>query len=258
MTTAQQLDDADRRRQPITDRSDAIETIDEAYRRQDEYLRLRSVRTGSKVVGYKAALTNEKPRIALGSVTPASGAYLVGDIVRSGAQVPLSNFFAPIMEVELIFRIREDLPSGVSLDQVIATTEVTAGIEVPDSRFDNWFGGVYPSLRLTDVVGDNCLAGGLVVGGTWTPTGLVDFSQVTAELLHDGVVVRVGSATEVEPTPPHIVQWLAEHLAERGKRLVAGDLVSTGTLTETIVSELGHYSARFNSGLGAADITFEV
>jgi 2-keto-4-pentenoate hydratase len=51
------------------------------------------------------------------------------------------------------------------------------------------------------------------------------------------------------------VAWLTRRLAERGKTLRAGSLVSSGTFTMPMRIHVGRYVADFD-GIGSASVTF--
>lgn len=253
MITASQLDTAIATHTPIPGPHGRVFSLSDAYAVQREFVAALSARTGSPLAGYKVAFTSPEAAAAVDTDGYASGALLASQVLESGDSIGLSERFTPILEVEIIFRVLEAI-GPCSLEQVAASTEVTAGIEVPESRFESWFGGAFPALKVSEVVSDNCLAGVIVRGSTWVPASSLDLSQVTATLSCDGKTVREGAASAVEPTPLHVIQWLAGQLAGRGERLEAGLVVSSGTLTATIVAKPGHYTATFSHGLGSVDL----
>lgn len=212
--------------------------------------------SGGLVAGYKVALTSPEAQHALRADEPASGILLAADIRESGSQVPLDALFSPLLEVELIFRLVDVMPERPTIEDVLAATEVAAGLECPDGRYQNWFGGDFPALNRQDVVSDDCLTGLVVVGPTWTPAAGLDLSRTSAELRHDGDMIAVGPATDVLGHPARSVVWLARHLAARGEYLAPGDLVSSGTYTAPVRARLGTVAAKFSHGLGHVSVTF--
>lgn len=72
----------------------------------------------------------------------------------------LNDLMEPLVEVELAFRATTDLTSNDSLEDLLNKTTVAGALEVPDSRFKDWF----PSLGKYNVMSD-CAVGGLVVYG---------------------------------------------------------------------------------------------
>lgn len=254
MISAMQLDEAVEHHAPLERIGAPPATLAEAYDLQRAFVARRSERTGSRPSGYKIAFTSPAAQSAVATGGYASGVLLESDILRSGATVRLSERFTPILEVELAIRVLEDIDGDTPLDEVAERTEVAAAVEIPESRFANWFGGEYPALSVTEVVGDNCLAGLVVVGSDWTPTSEVDLTETTATLHFDGELVRSGSVGLVVPGPVAALSWLAGQLAARGDGLSAGHIISSGTWTDTIRLSPGRYVAAFGSGIGDVSI----
>ena len=74
--------------------------------------------------------------------------------------------------------------------------------------------------------------------------------------LHNGEVVTTGSGANVLDHPLNALAWLADELPRFGKRLVAGDRVTTGVATDVFEADPGDtITAEFN-GLGSVELTF--
>ncbi len=245
------LDAADRDRRPLPRPQHWVGTTEEAYAVQRDAVALRSARLRSPRVGYKVALTSAAAQSALFCDRPAAGELLAADVRPCAASVPVSSVFSPLVEVEVVFRLRRDLEPGAAVDDVVAGADVVAGLECPDSRYADWFGGSYPALPLQAVVSDDCLAGLLVLGQIWLPADSLDLSQVTAVLWVGDEVVAEGDAGNVLDHPASAVVWLNDHLAGQGIPLRAGTLVSSGTLTPPVVFPQGTVRAELSAGLGA-------
>jgi 2-oxo-hept-3-ene-1,7-dioate hydratase len=255
MSLAEDLDIAYREHNQIAPFGDVL-TLESAYAVQAEFVSQRARRLSSRRVGYKVALTSPEAQAALRTDQPASGGFLSADIIPSGGTIRIGERFQPLLEVELVFRARTDLPRGASLAEIAERCEVTAGLECPDSRFREWFGGSFPALTLTDVVADNCLAGLLVVSDQWVAATITDLSAVTAELFIGPDRVKTGSGAEVLGNPLRAVFWLAEQLASRGEPVTAGTLISAGTFTAPVVARVGAVRGVFSGGLGEVRATF--
>lgn len=258
MTTAAELDAATAAHIPIPRAGqEPPKSIEAAYELQREFTALRSARSGHPLAGYKIAFTSPAAQAAVTTGGYHSGRLLADQVLPSGARIRLAERFSPILEVELVIRIVRAFGADASLDEIAESTELVAGLEVPESRFADWFGGEYPALGVTQVIGDDCLAGLVVVGDAWTPATAVDLGGATAVLRHDGEIVREGSVDLVVPDPLTVLAWLAGQLAVRGDSLHPGQIVSSGTWTDTIVAEPGTYIAEFSAGLGSVTIGVE-
>jgi len=254
---AHELDEADRHHRPLPVPGVVELDLPAAYAVQDAFVALRSARLRSPVRAYKVALTSAGTQAAVGAAEPASGALLAADVLRSGAVVTAEEVNAPVVEVELAFRVVRDLPAGADIDQVVEGTEVAGALECPDSRYRDWFGGAFPALALPLVVADDCLAGRLVVGERWRAARALDLETITAELhAGDGLLAR-GRSDQVLGHPAASVVWLLRQLAARGRSLPVGTVVSVGTLTPPVPFRPGSVRATFSGGLGEVDATVQ-
>lgn len=251
---AERLDDAARRHRCIEPFGPALGRP--PYEVQRAGVDRRARRLGSEPIGYKIALTSPATQAALGTDEPAIGRLLAADVRPSGSTVALMSMFSPVLEAELVFRVRDDLPVHASPDRIARACEVTAGLECPDSRYAEWFGGEYPVLGLDDVIADNCLTGLVVVGDTWRAVADVDLPAVRATLSIDDEEVASGTGAAVLGDPLRSLAWLSAHLAASGEALAAGTLVSAGTLTPPVVARRGTARGVFGAGLGEASVTF--
>src|SRR4051812_26656443 len=226
------------------------------YEVQQAAVTRRARRLGSRPVGYKVALTSPAAQAALGTSEPATGRLLAVDVLPGGATVDLDVMFARVLEAELVSRVREALPMGASAAHIAQGCDVAAGLECPDSRYADWFGGDYPILGLDDVIADNCLTGLVVVGSGGLAGADVDLPTVRAPLLVDDDEAASGSGAEVLGDPLRSMVWLSAHLAASGQALTAGTLVSAGTLTSPVVARPGTVRGVFSAGLGEASVRF--
>lgn len=231
-------------------------SIAQAYLIQNDFLRMRSSRSGSKKLGYKVALTSPGAQNALKSSHPAFGQLLESDVKVDGITISLGMHFAPLLETELMFKITEDLGLNASLDEIAAKSMVAAGIECPESRFLKWFGGSFPALSLRHVIADNCLAGFIVLGDTWINASELDLSTVTCDLFVNSTLAISGSGREVLGNPLSAIEWLNQTLWTAGNGLKTGDLISSGTFTGPILASPGEVRAKFGSGIGEVGLTF--
>lgn len=251
------LAEADAARIPITaPGSEVLPTLADAYAVQRRFIELRSKRLNSAVAGYKVALTSPEAQAALRADHPVAGSFLATDILDSGCVVVLHDRFSPLIEVELVVRVRSDLPMSASREAIAANADVAAGLECPDSRYRDWFGGDFPVLSLPDVVADDCLAGLLVTGHAWLPADETSVTDLQADLFLDGEHVQAGTAQNVLGDPLTAVEWLSGHVAELGQQLTAGTVISSGTFTAPVVATPGRVRASFNHGLGDVRVDF--
>jgi 2-keto-4-pentenoate hydratase len=218
-------------------------TIEEGYAAQDAFLDHRSSVEGEPV-GYKIGFTSEAVRADVGVDAPAFG-RLLADTVREDRRFDTEAQIEPRIEPEVAFLIEDDLSPPVSrLDVISATELLVPAIEIVDSRLRDW------NLTGPTAIADNALAARLLIGDRIAPTD-VDLVREGVEVLIDGVRRATGTGAAVLGHPADAVAWLAETLPEHNETLKAGDLVTTGSITEPIPIEAGETAIVRFSSLGS-------
>ena len=142
-------------------------------------------------------------------------------------------------------------PPVTAVDVLAATDAVVPVVEVVDSRIEGW------ELTAGSAIADNALAARVVHGDAIGDPSGVDLSLEGVVVRRNGERVATGVGADVLGSPARVVAWLADALADRDERLTAGDLISTGSLTELIPFEPGDtVEARFAS-LGSVTVARE-
>lgn len=182
---------------------------------------------------------------------PAYGRVLA-DTVRSDGRLDAADLIDPKLEPELALRLGAPLdPPVTSTDVLAAADAVVPVIEVVDSRIEGW------ELTAGSAVADNALAARVVHGDRIGDADALDLPLEGVVVRRNGERVATGVGADVLGSPARVVAWLADTLAERGERLAAGDLISTGSLTELVPFEPGDtVEARFAS-LGSVTVARE-
>jgi 2-oxo-3-hexenedioate decarboxylase len=240
---ADHLLDAEARRvavAPITDTEPAL-GLDDAYAIQDELLARRLAR-GERLVGAKVGLTSRAKQEAMGVGEPVYGWLTDAMALPAEAPVVLSELIHPRVEPEIVFLLGDDLAGpGVTAQDVLAATEaVCCGLEVIDSRYEDF------RFSLADVVADNTSAARFVLNPRRVDPGPIDLALVGC-LLEDGPdLVATAAGAAVVGHPAESVALLANHLGRRGRRLEAGWVVLSGGLTDAARLAPGsHVTATF-------------
>ena len=230
-----------------------VEDEDTAYEVQRQLTSLKNEAVG----GYKVSLTSKQTQDMFDSDSPLYGAQVASHFVQSPATFSADQLMAPLTEVEMLFTAKERLSSRDTLEDLLHKTKVAAAVEVPDSRFSDWF----PSLSKYMVMADAAV-GGYVVYGQEVDTdklfdSVEDLANVHCELFHDGKKLKDGASSEVLGNPLKSLKWLVDKLESQGMPLLAGQRVSSGTflLPENLTK--GEWKATFDKGLGAVfvDVT---
>jgi 2-keto-4-pentenoate hydratase/predicted N-acetyltransferase YhbS len=221
------------------------DTLEDAYRVQDRLVGL----LGARVVGWKVSATSAGVQQQLGLSSPVSGRLLEGHVHPPGTHLQLDRFVGhPSRAGTIVFRLNADLAEGPFNAPAVAgaVAEVSAGLEVLDSRFVDPTG-----VGVLALVADNGLAGDLVVGAGRPVKGLWDPRDLAVSVVADGVTLAEGRASDALGGPLHVLAWLAGHLAAQRRPLRAGDLVATGSCTGLVALPVG--SGAIQACLGPAD-----
>jgi 2-keto-4-pentenoate hydratase len=215
-------------------------TVEQGYEIQDAFLE-RRLGDGGVPVGYKVGFTSEATRSELAVDAPTYGRVLA-DTVREDRRFDADALVDPRVEPEIALLLGSELSPPVSRHDVVAATRLVApAVEVVDSRVRDW------TLTAPTAVADNSLAARLLLGDRPT-TGDVDLAREGVELLVDGERRATGTGAAVLGHPADAVAWLADALSARGDALRAGDVVTTGSITEPVPVASGEtVVARFSS-----------
>lgn len=236
-----------------TDWKDVVTDDDTAYAVQNRVMELKAVPVG----GYKVSLTSKKTQDMFNADSPLYGAQVDRRFLPAPATVRLTDLMEPLVEVELAFRACEDLSATDSLADLLRKTTVAGALEVPDSRFKDWF----PSLGKYSVMSD-CAVGGLVVYGKEQPSSQVfsdvdEVANVKAELFFNDQKKDEGESSEVLGNPLKSLQWLVQKLESQGKKFKQGQLVSSGTFVLPPALKQGKWLVQFDHDLGEVSLDVE-
>ncbi len=248
-TTADALYQAYTTQQPLlmADYTGKLTDYDSAYRTQWAFTENKHESVG----GYKVSLTSEETQKMFDSDSPFYGVETAKCWLTSGSQVPLSDLMAPLLEVELVFTATQALTPEDDLPDLLCKTTVAGAVELPDSRFKDWF----PELNKYLVVADSAVAGRVVYGqdtdAALTPD---DLATVNATLTRNGEELGHGASSEVLGNPLNSLKWLVGKLAAQGHDFPAGTRVSSGTFLLPPHATKGDYVAHFDKFF--PDVTF--
>ena len=188
--------------------------------------------------------------------TPLYAPILAHEIHPSGASLSLAAFPGALIEAEIAFRLRCDLPhrdAAYDLAEVATAVETLPALEIFGSRYLDP-GAVSEGENLAD-----CLANaGLIVGQPFTPPrsgheASRDIASWNIDLVIDGKTGSVRAARHPVGDPLRLVVWLANHLRGRGDGLRAGQVVTTGAL---VLAPIGREVRGDWEGLGSVSVRF--
>ncbi len=207
-------------------------TIDDGYAVQRAWVALEQA-DGRIAKGRKIGLTSRAMQLA-SQITEPDHAPLMDDMFfEQGADIPISRFIAPRVEVELAFILGEPLKGpGITLFDVLRATEyVTPALEIIDARIEQFDRDTRVMRKVTDTISDFAANAGIVLGGRPVRPDAVDLRWVGAMLFKNGVIEETGLAAGVLNHPATGVAWLANKISAFDEQLNIGDVVLTGSFT---------------------------
>ncbi len=199
-------------------------------------LRALKMARGEKPVGRKIGFTNRNIWEEYAIFQPIWGDIYdttVRDVVL-GEQVRVSQLPEPRIEPEIVLGLGQDLPAGMSIDEIGQSIEwVAHGFEFVQSIFPQW------RFKVADCVADGGLHGRLFIGPRRELTAderltlPLDLSRLTIRLTRNGETADTGVGSNVLDGPVHALAHLAVVLGrdEANPPLMSGEIVTTGTLT---------------------------
>ena len=210
----------------------AISSPADAYDVQEENTR-RYIADGRVLAGRKIGLTSVAVQQQLGVDEPDFGMLWEDSGFQPGAEIPISAFMQPKVEVEIAFRMGRDVNDPDITIQGLsgAVDSVFAAVEIVDSAVANW------DIRLVDTIADNASGGGYVLGSDPHSLGEFDLRLCGMTLSRGGEDVSLGVGAACLGTPLNAVQWLARKMISVGRPLKAGDLVLSGALGPMVAVE---------------------
>lgn len=200
------------------------------------------------LIGYKISLTSKETQDLFKTDTPLYGG--LNETALLDEKMELSSLAAPLLEVELMFIAKEKLSIEDDLQQILQKVDVAPGIELPDSRFEEWF----PKISVGQVIADSAVAGKIVHGEPQPSKSFAELDDLEATLKLDGKLIGTGSSSSVLGHPVYSLKWLIDKLAEHGKGIEKGMVISSGTFIQPKTLEIGTYIADFE-GIGSVTLT---
>ncbi len=202
-------------------------------------------RRGEPAVGRKIGFTNSTIWERYGVDGPMWGEVTAGSLASLGAEpVSIGGFCEPRLEPEVALRLARaptpDMDEAALLDCV---EWFAPAFEIVQSIYRDW------RFTLADCVAANALHARLLIGppvavGPWAQS----LPQLVLTLSRDGEVVETGHGENVLGGPLSALRHIVASLADDPHNaLAAGEIVSTGTLTDAWPIAAGSaWSARYD------------
>ncbi|MEH6756692.1 MAG: fumarylacetoacetate hydrolase family protein [Parasphingorhabdus sp.] len=208
---------------------------------------------GRRIVGRKVGLTAKAVQQQLGVGQPDFGVLFDDMHIPDGGTLKASQVLQPKAEAEVAIILGADIDGAdITRDQVAAAvSEVTAAIEIVDSRIADW------KITFADTVADNGSSAMFVLGDTKKPLDGLDLWTCGMAMEVNDEVVSLGAGVACLGHPLNAATWLARILSERGEPLRKGDIVLTGALGPMFAISPGDHVRASIGGLGSVSFTYE-
>jgi 2-keto-4-pentenoate hydratase len=207
------------------------------------------------LVGYKIGCTSPVMQQYLGIPHPCGGGVFAKGVHESGATLSTKDFVRVGVECEIAVRLARDLAppaAPFTADSVAQAVEAyLPAIEIVDDRYADW-----QTLGAPTLVADDFFAAGCVLGKSVARSAASDLLEVAGRALINGNEAGQGTGADVLGHPHNALAWLANHLADEGRALRAGQIVLTGSLVKTVWLKAGDRVQMLLAGLGTVQVAF--
>jgi 2-oxo-3-hexenedioate decarboxylase len=216
---------------------------------------------GWKLAGRKNGFTNRGIWERYGVNGPMWGAVYDRTLIfahDNRAVVPLDGLIQPRIEPEICFKLKAVPPRTRNPALLLECIEwIAHSIEIVQCHHPDW------KMTLADCAADNALHGRLIVG---TPVAVERIAGLAAalpflkiDLLKNREKVDQGIGANVLDSPLLSLAFLVEILAQQPESppLAAGEIVSTGTLTDAHPVNAGEIWSTDLHGFAARGLTLK-
>ena len=207
------------------------------------------------LVGYKIGCTSAVMQQYLDIPHPCGGGVFAKGVHESGAKLRARAYVRVGVECEIAVRLaRNLLPSEAPFTAEWVMEAIEAyypAIEIVDDRYVKW-----QTMGAPTLVADDFFAAGCVLGNAVPRLAAPDLLTVAGRAIINGEEAGRGTGADVLGDPHNALAWLANHLAEEGKGLHAGQIVLTGSLVKTVWLDAGDSVKMELDGLGTVAVSF--
>ena len=208
-----------------------------------------------KHTGWKVGCTSAKAQAALKTDGPFPGPLYENRLYKSGAYVSTQESNSRTTEPEIAFTMAHDLPAretSYSVDDVLAAVKtVHPAIEVVNPRLPKGFSDVVEWY-----IADGALNHGIVLGTGIPPLRRDQYAKIKARVSINGEWKYQGIASNALGGPENVLAWLANDLIAKGLHLRAGDIVSTGVITDVFEANIRDEVMAVFEGLGVVSVSY--
>ncbi len=203
--------------------------------------------------GWKIGCTSQRAQIALNTDGPFPGPVYAEWLFASGSHVPTLPSNSRTTEPEIAFTMASGLgkrnePWTVA-EVLAAVASVHASIEIVNPRLPKGFADVVEWY-----VADGGLSHALVLGPGVKPLAEGHYAKITNRVSVNGKAKSTGLGANALGGPDLALTWLANDLIKKGLSLRAGDVVTTGVITDVFNTDIGDFVEATYDHLGTVSV----
>lgn len=209
---------------------------------------------GLKRAGWKIAATSPIAQQLIGVDGPSLGPVFADHLHASPATLTAETSHGAAVECEIAFEMAEghdgrDLGRRSVLGCV---RRALIAVEVVGCRAEGGFKGAGQAVLISDFSFNAALVTGAEID-EWPD---LDLAQVLASTWVNGEKKAEGTGAAVMGDPADALCWAAGEAARIGRPLMAGDMISTGTMTGVVAVQPGDTAVGDFGPLGRIEIKF--
>jgi 2-oxo-3-hexenedioate decarboxylase/2-keto-4-pentenoate hydratase len=187
-------------------------------------------------VGAKIGCTTPVMQQYLKINHPCAGSLFAATVAEGVVTRPRRDFVRPGVECEIAVDITRDItdidaPTPEAVAPYVASAR--ASIEIVDDRWIDFAQVSTPTL-----IADNFFNAGCVLGPSVTVDPM-NLDTVTGRMVINGQEVGNGTGADILGHPLAALAWLAQHRIARGDPLREGQVVTLGSLVQTVWIDRG-------------------
>lgn len=188
------------------------------------------------VVGHKIGCTTKVMQDYMKIPHPCAGAMFSETVFTEETRFPRKRLCRPGVECEIAVTIARDITELADDDMTSVAPfvgEAMASIELVDARWTDFRTVPTPSL-----VSDNFFNAGCILSKPIRMDPL-KMDRITGRMLINGGLVGEGIGSDILGHPLAALSWLARHQIASGTPLRSGEIVTLGSIVQTVWVEAG-------------------
>ncbi len=233
-------------------------SVADAYAMQDVFTALKAKQLDTTIAGYKIALTTPTMRKFTGFNDSIGGTLLAAQVLQSPARVTARDYGRLIIESEIAFEMGDDADIRAkpydreSIAPLVAA--VMPAFEIADDRAANYD---HLAANILSLIVDNAWNEGAVLGAPIRDWRHIDLAAVRGAVSINGKPSGEGFGRDVLGHPLEALAWIANRLIERGRALLRGQVVITGSLVVSKFLQPGDTVSFAVDALGSVELLVE-